>query len=146
MDKNSFSEHLRSLRGQRTKTEFARFLGLSAPVYQRYEDGRIPRSNCLSVIASKCGVTIEWLLGESSSPPPTDPLRASAPPRENASPPSAGAQLCRFPSDCDLVKELAEQRSTMNQMKAQLDTLTQLLGASLRSSVEAPEREKRKAG
>ena len=145
MRNNSFQDRIRALRGKRTKADFARYLGISAPAYQHYEDGRIPHSNVLSLISCKCGVTIEWLLGKVSSQDASALLHVSAPPHENESPPIT-SQLCRFPADCDLVRELADHRATMNQMKAQLDTLTQLLGASLRKPDEAPEREKRKAG
>ena len=77
---------------------------------------------------------------------PTESLSASAPPRENESPPAVAAQLCSFPADCDLVRELSEMKSALATLGGQVNTLTQLLGASLRTSVEAPEREKRKAG
>ena len=63
---NVFSGRLKKLRGDRSKAEFARFLGFLAPVYQRYECGRIPSANNLSVIASRCSVTVEWLLGNES--------------------------------------------------------------------------------
>lgn len=61
---NNFSTNLRTLRGSRKKAEFSRLLGVSAPVYQRYEDGRIPRSDVLSVIANRLSVTVEWLLSD----------------------------------------------------------------------------------
>ncbi len=53
---------------------------------------------------------------------------------------NAGAPLCRYPADCDLVRELAEMRNGLATLSAQVNTLTQLLGASLRSSIEAPEK------
>jgi transcriptional regulator with XRE-family HTH domain len=58
-----FSERLKSLRGDRNKAEFARVLGIPAPMYHRYEDGQVPKENNLRVIAERCGVTIDWLLG-----------------------------------------------------------------------------------
>ncbi len=64
---NLFSKRLRALRGARSKAEFARFLGLLPPVYQRYEEGRKPKADILSVMAEKLGVTIEWLLGSEDS-------------------------------------------------------------------------------
>jgi len=65
--------------------------------------------------------------------------RAAAPQRENSSTVRDAYQYgeCRYPADCDLSARL-------DKMQAQLDTLTQLLGASLAKSVEAPD--KRKAG
>jgi predicted transcriptional regulator len=64
---NNFSERLKSLRGSQSKADFARFLGVSAPLYQRYEEGRTPRSDILSVIATKCNKTVEWLLAGKES-------------------------------------------------------------------------------
>lgn len=64
-----FSERLKSLRGSKSKSEFARLLGLTAQVYQRYEDGRVPRADTLSVIAERLNVSVRWLLsGEEVSP------------------------------------------------------------------------------
>jgi len=59
---NFFSGRLVSLRGKRTKAEFARFLGIPAPMYHRYELGQIPKNENLKVIAGKCGVTVDSLL------------------------------------------------------------------------------------
>ena len=61
---NYFSERLRSLRGARKPAEFARFLGIPAPMYHRYENGQIPKENNLRVIAEKCGVTVGSLLAD----------------------------------------------------------------------------------
>jgi len=62
-ERQLFSERLKSLRGNRNKAQFSRELCIPAPVYQRYEEGRIPNHDNLSVIACKCGVTVDWLLG-----------------------------------------------------------------------------------
>jgi len=59
---NLFSERLKSLRGVRTPAEFARFLGIPAPMYHRYEKGQIPKGNNLRVIAEKTGRPVDWLL------------------------------------------------------------------------------------
>jgi transcriptional regulator with XRE-family HTH domain len=67
-ERSLFSDRLRVLRAQRTKAEFARFLGFAAPVYQRYEDGRVPQHKHLSVIADRCHVTVDWLLGRVQNP------------------------------------------------------------------------------
>lgn len=64
---DNFSERLKSLRGERNKAEFSRFLGIAPAVYQRYEDGRIPNPKHLSVISERCQVTIDWLLGNQSA-------------------------------------------------------------------------------
>lgn len=57
------SARLRLLRSERSKADFARFLGLSAPVYQRYEAGRIPAKDKLLEIAKRCRVDPDWLIG-----------------------------------------------------------------------------------
>ena len=61
-ESNFFSERLFALRGNRTKAEFARFLGIPAPMYHRYELGQIPKNENLKVISEKCGVTVDSLL------------------------------------------------------------------------------------
>ena len=58
-----FSSRLRDVRGNRKKADFARFLGISATLYQRYENGRIPRADILSCIAQRSNVSSSWLLG-----------------------------------------------------------------------------------
>lgn len=93
-----FSARLKALRGKRKKNEFAKELGLLAPVYQRYEAGRVPRAETLTVIAAKCGVTVEYLLGGPA---------ASASGGKPAAAPSAGsgATLHETPSwEKNLVK------------------------------------------
>lgn len=64
-----FSARLKSLRGERNKAEFARILGIPAPMYHRYELGQVPKTDNLQVIADKCGVSIDWLLNGSVDPP-----------------------------------------------------------------------------
>jgi len=88
-DGQLFAERLRELRGDRNKAEFARFLGVSAPVYQRYEDGRVPRHDYLSVIAEKCGVSVDWLLGRN---PPERRIKFSVPDDLRDVPPEKLAQ------------------------------------------------------
>ena len=61
------------------KANIALFLGISPQNYGRYEAGRIPDAVTLSVIADRCGVTVDWLLGRDPSPLPS---ASSAPPRE----------------------------------------------------------------
>jgi len=59
-----FSDRLKSLRGSRSKAGFAKELGINSPVtYFNYENGRVPNSGILEMIASKCNVTVDWLLG-----------------------------------------------------------------------------------
>jgi len=61
---NSFFVKLIGLRGKQNKAEFARFLGIPAPMYHRYELGQVPQHDNLKVIADKCGCTVDWLLEE----------------------------------------------------------------------------------
>lgn len=70
---DNFSVMLNRLRGARSKAEFARFLGVSPQVYQRYEHGRVPRADMLSAICSRCGVTVESMLGYPNEHPPQRP-------------------------------------------------------------------------
>jgi transcriptional regulator with XRE-family HTH domain len=133
---------LRALRGERKKSEFACFLGLSPPTYQKYEGGRVPRAETLLEISKRCGVPLSDLLGPSAA----QPDRASASPREThlrEPPPVYGAA----PSPADL-----STTERLDRIEAQLQTLTQLLGATLAASVPhaAPDvaggERKRKAG
>jgi transcriptional regulator with XRE-family HTH domain len=88
-DRSSFSERLKTLRATRSKAEFARFLGFPPPVYQRYEDGRIPSPTNLSVIAERCSVSLDYLLGRAPTSAPASASEAPSLP----SPP----QLLREP-------------------------------------------------
>jgi hypothetical protein len=36
-------------------------------MYHRYEQGQVPKENNLRVIADKCGVSVDWLLGRDQS-------------------------------------------------------------------------------
>jgi transcriptional regulator with XRE-family HTH domain len=146
MNNKLFGDRLRDLRGTRKKAEFARFLGVDAPAYQRYEDGMVPRADCLCTIAQRAGVSVEWLIGINPDEQLHPGQAAPAPPPATlAVAPPATAPACRYPADCDLVQALAkitERLDTIPQMQAQINTLTQLLGASLRKPNEAPERER----
>lgn len=60
-----FSERLRTLRLERKlkSIEMAAFLGFSGPVYSRYENGRLPKTDTVAVIAKKMNISVDWLLG-----------------------------------------------------------------------------------
>jgi transcriptional regulator with XRE-family HTH domain len=140
-----FAERLKALRGDLSKAEFARKIGVSSPVYQRYEEGRIPRANTLSVIAERCGIRIEDLLCDNPglaahasgfTSPAT--LREPAPTYSTLSAKPA-QPVCRYPADCDLSNRLAK-------METQLDTLTRLLGATLAANANGVAHDKQKAG
>ncbi len=137
-ERQLFSDRLKILRGTRRKSVFSRELGLSAPVYQRYEEGRIPSSDNLSVIAERCNVTVDWLLGRDDSPPPQPAAEPHAALVREA--PSAYGQAgqCRYPADCDLPGQIAELRedyaamqATLAKMAGQIETVTGLLGNAL---------------
>jgi transcriptional regulator with XRE-family HTH domain len=156
---NYFSDRLKALRGTRSKAEFARFIGVPAPMYHRYELGQVPKSHYLQVIAARCGVTVEYLLGDnpglairaSAYPPATKPASSDMMLRDApATPPQP---LCRYPADCDLVQELSKQRQAQADVQAQLatlstqvETLTRLLGATLAASTQNASAEKSRAG
>jgi len=61
-----FADRLRMLREQMAmnKAQMSRFLGLKRPqTYHRYEQGRLPDPEILEQIASRCGVSMDWLMG-----------------------------------------------------------------------------------
>lgn len=66
---DSFGKRLTALRGSRKKAEFARLIGISAPLYFKWENGSIPGGDKLRLIADTCNVTVEWLLSGSGPPP-----------------------------------------------------------------------------
>ena len=160
-----FAERLKALRGSQSKSEFARLIGVSPPVYQRYEEGRVPRANILSVIAERCGVSIESLLGDSPDlaapasgqqthhPGHAPKVSAHAlhvrehPPGYCAASAAPLQATCRIPASCDLPHELADVKAQLATLSAQVETLTRLLGATLAAnSVHNDTTEKRKAG
>lgn len=58
---------MRELRGRLTQEEFAKQLGIkSQQAYQKYERGRVPKAPILQQIAQRCGVTVDWLLGNTN--------------------------------------------------------------------------------
>lgn len=167
-----FSARLRELRGIRSKAEFARFLGVPAPMYHRYELGQVPKSHYLQVISDRCGVTIEYLLGDKpgiaahgsdfqaaahagQSPPVAayDLHVREHPPSSSTTPATPLQTACRIPASCDISADISNVQERLAKMEAQLDTLTRLLGATLAASAQhvAPiaaggEQHKQKAG
>jgi transcriptional regulator with XRE-family HTH domain len=69
---SKFSEILQSLRIAKAmnKAEFARYLNIPAPMYNRYENGQVPKECNLRVIADRCGVTVDYLLGREAAAEP----------------------------------------------------------------------------
>lgn len=149
-----FGGQLRALRGSRKKNEFARFLGLSAPAYQKYENGRIPRADTLLEISKRCGVPLEHLIGTNpdgqAAPAPASPRETSLrepPPTYRTAPAAPPQPPCRFPADCDLSRDLSQVQNQLATLSAQVDTLTRLLGATLAAGAKGTaHHEKQKAG
>jgi len=118
------------------KAEMARFLGISAQNYQRYEDGRIPDAVMLLRIAGKCNVNIGWLMGDpnvDANPLPWTDANAAAKTTAASGSPTT---TCRFPEKCDLVNRLDAQDARLAHMEAQLETLVGLLGGRLQASLD----------
>lgn len=66
---NEFKQRFNKLRDDMTQAQFAEFLGISRPTVGFYENGdRIPDAVTLKKIVSKCGVTADYLLGETDTP------------------------------------------------------------------------------
>jgi transcriptional regulator with XRE-family HTH domain len=77
---STFSERLKALRGEMKQAEFARKVGLAQNSYNRYESGeRVPDIAVLSQLASRLGVSTDWLLGldEAAAPKTTLPDRVA---------------------------------------------------------------------
>jgi len=149
-----FLERLRLLRGTLNKAEFSRKLGISAQTYQHYEDGRIPRSDIISDIAQRCGVTVDWLLGRSpggevgAPAPAPDPRAVREPPAPYGHPPDPCHYPGTLPAEVAAIRErLASIERSTEHMSAQLETVTALLSGALRSGIEQPAATpRRKAG
>ena len=58
----AISDRLVLLRGNRTKAEFARLIGVSAPLYHQWENGQVPTGEKALLIAEKTGTTVDYLL------------------------------------------------------------------------------------
>lgn len=64
-----FTERFTLLRGEMTQIQFADMLGLSRPTVSLYESGeRIPDAVTLKIIAEKCNVSADYLLGLREDP------------------------------------------------------------------------------
>lgn len=125
-----FQNRLRCLRDERSSAEFARFLGIPAPMYHRYERGQVPKEKNLPVIADRCGVTVDWLLGRTDEGGPAVGAGAGpAPPavkEERAAHGLVGvgvgteARLASLESACQAVQdELSEIRRILISLLAE---------------------------
>ena len=62
--KNNFLARLDELRGDRSVTEFARFLGIPQKTLDNYmREERKPSIGLVEAICTKCFVSSDWLLG-----------------------------------------------------------------------------------
>lgn len=127
--KNSllFFPRLETLRGQRSKAAFCRSIGVSTPLYQKWAGGSIPGGDKLKLISKACGVSVEWLLSGDGVE-----NQCAVPSSVSPAPPAV------YPVASDLAAEVAHVREDMASMRAQLDTVTRLLGAALGSALPAP--------
>ena len=118
-----------------TKADLARIAKVSPGAVQKWEQGgRITLAPAL-LLADALGISAGEILPRSAvRDPAAEEFLKSASASLAAKRQKEQPQLCRFPSDCDLVKELAAHRTAMDAMQAQLNTLTQLLGATLAAS------------
>jgi len=125
-ERSFFLARLKELRGTRSKAAFSRHVGIDPAVYQRYENGRVPRYDVLSAIADKCGVTVDWLLGRDleraqaihlravstatavypESAPPKAAVRDAPAPGARAGPACDVDRLAAIEKDLDTIKSL----------------------------------------
>jgi len=107
---------------------------VTPPSVQKWKKGGGVSLQCLDALAAYFDTSVGVLLGrEQTVHMPIEKSEADA---HSISPPAP----CRYPADCDLTARL-------DRMEAQLQTLTQLLGATLAaSSHTGVAREKQKAG
>jgi len=138
-----FSERLKLARMRLglNGAKMADFLGVSQPVYSRYENGRIPEINVLAVISQRCRVTLDWLLGLDELQLKTTELPGSI--RETQS--DIDQDKCKIPDGCDLPGRLEVIEKEMADQVKQLDDIRKLLLSLLAEEREknAPHAEKR---
>lgn len=68
----SFADRLESLRGNTSQKEFARKLGVPLTSYTNWVCGTSsPKMEYIVMLCTKLGVSADWLLGLSASPPAT---------------------------------------------------------------------------
>ncbi len=138
---HGFSDRLRELRNGRPKTVFARFLGINNPsTYQNYEAGRIPETRIVYDIAQKCGVTVDWLLGNVDQGGPKSHQPYTRPTEQFL--PVVRDQPCRYPADCDLPAQIAAvmarldaQAQDIQKLSADVRTLVNLLAVALGNQI-----------
>lgn len=74
----TFSEHMRSLRGNLTQSAFCRKIGIPLTTYQRYEKGeRVPDIEVLAQVVRAVGISADTLLGLNTFLGTQDPTKKS---------------------------------------------------------------------
>ena len=106
-------------------------IGVSSAYVSQLEKGQRsnPSKSLLADIANQLGCSVDDLYERDGHNTPSTLSVREYPVGPDLGQPS---QLCRYPAECDLMKELAANRAEIAAMKATLDTVVSLLGASLR--------------
>jgi len=60
--KRKLPERIAQVRGERSQRQFARDLGVFQQNVNRYENGTTPHTDFLITLATKEGVSLDWLL------------------------------------------------------------------------------------
>jgi transcriptional regulator with XRE-family HTH domain len=60
--KRKLPERIAQVRGERSQRQFARDLGVFQQNVNRYENGTTPHTDFLLTVATKEGVSLDWLL------------------------------------------------------------------------------------
>ena len=77
--KNILPDRLKALRGGLSQSDFAAKIGVKQTSYSSWERGvKDPAAQTIAQIASTFGVSCDWLLGLSDSPPTQGPPDRSA--------------------------------------------------------------------
>ena len=117
----TLKDRLTHLQNGLTQRDFAAKIGVPLNTYTAWlRDERLPSYEAIQKICTALGVSADWLLTGSGEPPRKD--SPVTPPSNN---------ICHYPNGCDIEAELADMRTQIAKMAAQLETVTLLLGASL---------------
>jgi hypothetical protein len=109
-------------------------------MYQRYEEGQVPKANNLQVISRECNVTVDWLLGKTSeitvpiAAPctPVDLRCAVHAPATATSHQAADRDLAAMQATlATLTGQVQTLAGQVQSLTGQVQTLTTLLGATL---------------
>ena len=116
-----------------TLQQLADASGIGKSTLGNYETGRTTMTpGKVSAVAKCLKIKVEELSE-------LNPRAQASEIRERPASYGSGAPICRYPADCDLA-------SRFDKLEAQMQTLTQLLGAALAASAPAAAPDKKKAG